>query len=45
MLRPYSEDFLDGNSLGYVKKVISKPFIVLENNYSIKEFIDILYKI
>lgn len=45
MLRPYSEDFLDGKSLDYVKTLISKPFIVISNNYSIKEFIDMLYKI
>ncbi len=45
MLRPYSEDFLDGNNLDYVKEKTSKPFIVLNDNYSIKEFIDMLYKI
>ena len=44
MLRPYSEDFLDGKNLDYVKKKTAKPFIVLSNNYSIKEFIDKLYK-
>ena len=43
MLRPYSEDFLDGNSLNYVKSKLQMPFIVLNNNYSIKEFIDKLY--
>ncbi len=45
MLRPYSEDFLDGKNLDYVKNSTSKPFIVLQNNYSIKEFIDKLYNI
>ncbi len=40
MLRPYSEDFLDGKNLDYVKKQTGKDFIVLNNNYSVKEFID-----
>lgn len=43
MLRPYSEDFLDGKNLDYVKNMTKKDFIILENNYSIKEFIDKLY--
>ena len=45
MLRPYSEDFLDGNNLDYVKQKTGKSFVVLSDNYSIKEFIDNLYKI
>lgn len=45
MLRPYSEDFLDGKNLDYVKAKSLKKFIVLNNSYSIKEFIDKLYKI
>lgn len=45
MLRPYSEDFLDGKNLDYVKSTTNKSFLVLENNYSIKEFIDKLYNI
>ena len=40
MLRPYSEDFLDGKSLDYVKKQSGKEFFVVKNIYSIKEFID-----
>lgn len=40
MLRPYSEDFLDGKNLDYVKTKTQKEFIILSNNYSIKEFID-----
>ena len=44
MLRPYSEDFLDGKNLDYVKQQSGKDFIVLNNNYSIKEFIDKLFK-
>ncbi len=45
MLRPYSEDFLDGKNLDYVKSTTNKSFLVLQNNYSIKEFIDKLYNI
>lgn len=45
MLRPYSEDFLDGKNLDYVKAETGKNFIVLHNNYSIKEFVDKLVKI
>lgn len=45
MLRPYSEDFLDGKNLDYVKKMTKKEFLILESNYSIKGFIDKLYKI
>lgn len=45
MLRPYSEDFLDGRNLDYVRKKTGKSFVVLKNNYSIKEFIDKLYKV
>lgn len=45
MLRQYSEDFLDGKNLDYVKAKTAKSFFVLQNNYSIKEFIDKLYKI
>jgi len=44
MLRPYSEDFLDGKNLNYVKQQSGKDFIVLNNNYSIKEFIDNLFE-
>jgi len=45
MLRPYSEDFLDGKNLDFVKERTGKDFFVLNNNYSIKEFIDKLVKI
>lgn len=40
MLRPYSEDFLDGKNLDYVRKQINKDILVIKNNYSVKEFID-----
>lgn len=45
MLRPYSEDFLDGKNLDYVKKQTNKEFLVIQNNYSMKEFVDYLTKI
>ncbi|MFI3300493.1 MAG: DUF512 domain-containing protein [Candidatus Gastranaerophilales bacterium] len=40
MLKPYSEDFLDGASLDYVKEATGKEFFVINNSYSIKEFVD-----
>lgn len=40
MLRPYSEDFLDGNNLTYVKQKSKKEFFVQKNIYSLKEVID-----
>ena len=45
MLRPYSEDFLDGKNLDYVKKQTNKEFLVIQNNYSMKELVDYLTKI
>lgn len=39
MLRPYSEDFLDGKTLDYVRKMSNKEFFVINNIYSVKEFI------
>jgi len=44
MLRPYSEDFLDGKNLNYVKKISKKNFLVLKNSYSLDDFIEYLYK-
>lgn len=43
MLRPYSEDFLDGKTLDYVKQKTGKNFFVVNNIYSMKEFVDYLY--
>ncbi len=40
MLRPYSEDFLDGKNLDYVKKMTKKDFFVIQNIYSCGELID-----
>lgn len=40
MLRPYSEDFLDGNNLTYVKKQSKKEFMVQQNIYSLSEVVN-----
>ena len=40
MLRPYSEDFLDGKTLSYVKEQTNKNFFVQDNIYSLKEVVD-----
>lgn len=42
MLRQYSEDFLDGQTLSYVKSKIKKEFFVINNIYSMKELVDYL---
>lgn len=40
MLRPYTEDFLDGKTLTEVKKETKKKFFVQQNIYSLKEVVD-----
>lgn len=42
MLRPYSEDFLDGKTLTFVKQQTGKEFFVIKNIYSMKELTDYL---
>lgn len=42
MLRPYSEDFLDGKTLSYVKEQTGKEFLVVKDIYSMKEIADYL---
>ncbi|MBP3820209.1 DUF512 domain-containing protein [bacterium] len=42
MLRPYSEDFLDGKTLTYVKEQTKKEFFVQQNIYSLKEVVDFI---
>lgn len=42
MLKPYSEDFLDGKNLDYVKNQTGKDFFVIKNTYSLREFTDYL---
>ena len=44
MLKPYTELFLDGKSLDYVKKQTKLNFYVIKNNYSLIEAIDLIYK-
>ncbi len=42
MLKPYSEDFLDGNNLDYVRAKTGKNFIINRQKYRIDEVIDFL---
>ena len=44
MLRPYSEDFLDGKTLSYVKEQTGKEFFVVKDIYSMKEVVEYLEK-
>ena len=45
MLRPYSEDFLDGKNLDYVRKKSGKNFFVQKNIYSLKEVVEFIEKL
>lgn len=45
MLRPYSEDFLDGKNLDYVKSQTKKDFFVQQDIYSLKEVVDFIHTI
>ncbi len=42
MLRSYSEDFLDGKNLCYVKEKTKKEFFVVQDIYSMKEIVEYL---
>lgn len=42
MLRSYSEDFLDGKNLSYVKEKTKKEFFVVQDIYSMKEIVEYL---
>ncbi len=42
MLRSYSEDFLDGKNLCYVKEKTKKEFFVVQDIYSMKEIVKYL---
>lgn len=42
MLRPYTEDFLDGKSLTYVKEQTGKEFFVQQNIYSLEEIVEFI---
>lgn len=45
MLKPFSELFLDGNDLNYVKEKTGKKFIIIKEQYSLKELADFLNNI
>lgn len=42
MLKPYTNLFLDGNSLDYVIEKTGKNIYITENNYSVEEVIDFI---
>lgn len=42
MLKPYTEDFLDGKNLSYVKEKSGKDFLIVKNIYSTSEIVDFL---
>ena len=44
MLRPYSEDFLDGITLTEVQKELNCKIYVIKDIYSTKEFVEIIKK-
>lgn len=43
MLKPYSEDFLDGKNLDFVRQQTNKKFLVIQNIYSMAELVEYLY--
>ncbi len=45
MLKPYSEDFLDGRTLTYVKEQTGKEFFVVKDIYSMREIVDYLWSL
>jgi len=42
MLKPYTELFLDGSSLDYVKEKTRQNIVVFEDNYSVAEVLELL---
>lgn len=42
MLKPYSEDFLDGKNLDYVREKSGKEFIISNNIYSMNDVIEFI---
>lgn len=42
MLKPYTNLFLDGNSLDYVKERTGKNIVVFEDNYSVAEVLELI---
>jgi len=45
MLKPYTENFLDGKTLSYVKEITQKDFFVVKNIYSMSEVVEFLYSL
>lgn len=45
MLRPYSEDFLDGKTLNCVKEETGKDFFIIHNNYSMCELVEYINRL
>ena len=45
MLRPYTEDFLDGKNLTYVKEQAKKNFYVQQNIYSLEEVVNLVWDV
>lgn len=43
MLKPYSQDFLDGRNLDYVKSKTSKEFFIVNDTYSFREFVEYIW--
>lgn len=42
MIRPFTQDFLDGNTLDYVKEKTGLDFFVIKNCYSTEEIVDFI---
>lgn len=42
MLRPFTQDFLDGKTLDYVKEQTGLDFVVINDCYSTKEIVDLI---
>jgi len=42
MLKPYSEMFLDGQSMDYVREITGQNFFITQNNYSLSEVINLI---
>lgn len=45
MLKPYSEMFLDGKTLSYVKEQTGKEFFVIKDIYSTKEIVEYIWNL
>lgn len=43
MLKPFTNLFLDGNSLDYVIEKTGKNLFVTQDNYSVSEVVDLIY--